>query len=146
MDPKQSGTPGNLDPKLKEAYERVMGLAPNPSVQKTPATPTSTPAAQPVPQPTPAATPAPATPTPQPQPTPAAPSAMPTMQTVGTAKPNATSPVHLTSQIHGFVASKQKKKSQLSPVVIVLAAVVFIVVYTLVWVKIFNVQLPFLPQ
>ncbi len=159
MDPKQSTAPsGQLDPKLKEAYERVMGLAPNTSVQKTPAT------AQPAPTPiqsgptTPAAPPPPqpvAAP-PQPVQTQSTVSSMPTMQTAtapekdvdgnittpGQAK---TEPLHVTTSVHGFVAGKQKKSGGLSPVVIVLAAIVFIVVYTLVWVKIFNVQLPFLP-
>lgn len=54
-----------------------------------------------------------------------------------------TTPVHTpTAQIHGFVAPK--KKSGISPLLLILGGVVFVIVYTLVWIKVFNISLPFL--
>lgn len=39
-----------------------------------------------------------------------------------------------------------KKGMKISPVILAVGGVAFLVVYTLVWVKVFNLQLPFLPQ
>lgn len=56
-----------------------------------------------------------------------------------------TTPVHAPiSQIHGFVAPK--KKAGISPVILIVGGVVFVIVYTLIWVKVFNIPLPFLGQ
>ncbi|MBI2195496.1 MAG: hypothetical protein HYU48_00415 [Candidatus Levybacteria bacterium] len=43
------------------------------------------------------------------------------------------------------VFSSKKKAGQISPIVMVVGIVVFLAVYTLVWVKIFGASLPFLP-
>lgn len=203
MDPKQ--TPQTtLDPKLKEAYDRVMGThgtPPQPSPAPTtgpspiggvtigpamgkPEAPTSPapypstttiPAFQPatptIPTPTLPTTPAfaPTSPTPgivtpnQPaiQPTPAigvspqpmaAPSPFQPMtpqpaNTMGTVAMGAAQPqpaaMTAGAKSHAFVASK--KKSAISPVILILAGVVFAAVYTVFWVKFFGVKIPFLP-
>lgn len=122
MDPKM---PSNLDPKLKEAYERVMGTTiPKPSAPPTPAAPSS---------PNPTAQIPTVEPTPQTPPTPAPSAAPQTMANVGTT-PSA------------FVANPQKGKSGgISPVIIFLGLLVFFIVYALFWLKFFNVSLPFLP-
>lgn len=92
----------DLDPKLKEAYERVMGTAVNgakPVAQQTPPPVTNT-APQPVSSPVPE--------------------------------------VNLTPQ------AEDKKQS--SPVILVVVGIVFLLVYTLFWIKFFSIPLPFLPQ
>ncbi len=43
------------------------------------------------------------------------------------------------------VFSSKKKAGKVSPVIVVLGMTVFFLVYTLIWVKVFNIKLPFLP-
>lgn len=113
MDPKNLS---QLDPKLREVYERVMGTSVNPV--KPPAasnealTPLQNPATEPVP--------------PQPE--------KPVVQPTLTAVPQSSK-----------VEMSIKPKAKISPLIIGLAAVVFLVVYAIVWIKVFNLQLPFLP-
>lgn len=138
MDPKQ------LDPKLKEAYDRVMGTSFTPPA----ATPTPTQSAS--------------TPAPVAEPAPIVPAAEP-MATQTPVTPQPVTPVELTSEpvpfqpttsveskmpINGFVAAdaNTQKKHGVSPVIIILGVIVFLVVYALFWVKFFGVSLPFLPQ
>lgn len=103
MNPK---IPTQLDPKLKEAYDRVMGFSP---VNQTP--------------------------TPQP-----------------TSIPN----IHK-EELHQVIATNSKptsfttatsihQKPKISPILLVVVFVVFILVYTLFWFRFFSVPLPFLPQ
>ena len=87
MNPKAA----NLDPNLKEAYEKVMGTA--------------------TPQPTVSTAPQPSG---------------------NTARPQAQ-----------VVTAKNRGK--LSPILIAVAVILFLIIYTLVWVKVFNLKIPFLP-
>ena len=180
MDPKQ---PANqLDPKLKEAYERVMGTMPAAS---TPQQPVNTPPAQPMNpsmqspikatapnvMPTmPHEIPSTALPVTHPvnpqsmmtppvqpinslpvktEPMVQSPLPQPAAQPMGpmhaTVPLSTQNPVHApTAQIHGFVAPK--KKSGISPILLIAGGIVFVIAYTLIWVKIFNVHIPFLGQ
>ena len=132
-----------LDPKLKETYERVMGTSvagPNSNPQ-TPTVPTQTP-------PTQTSQPSVVRPTLQESPTiPATPKPQTPQQRT---QPQAPKDETLESTVHyqAFTqpnAAGEKKKSGLSPVILALGGVVFFIVYALVWIKIFNVKLPFLP-
>lgn len=118
MDPKAAQT---LDPKLKEAYDRVMGA----TVPKTP----------------PPQMPSVDLPTPPKEPE------MPLSQpavTVNVSTPPA--PAHITPHpSSGFVATHEEKKSPVSGTLLVIAGVVFLLVYTLFWLKWFGIALPFLP-
>ena len=179
MDPKQQIN--QLDPKLKEAYERVMGTPvggaqaaqPNGTIPSTqppaPATPVQSAPSAPMP-PAPPAPPAPnqaapamphfTSPQPMPQPVmpmsqgapahvqqnpaanpfglpaqpqaPSTPSAAPAAQ----GKPGAAS--------HGFVANK--KGLHISPIILIVAGVIFLLVYTVFWFKFFNIPLPLIGQ
>lgn len=51
--------------------------------------------------------------------------------------------VHITTSVH---TTGEKKKVKISPVILILGGVVFLVAYALIWVKVFGLQLPFLPQ
>ncbi len=84
--------------------------------------------AQPTPTATPVASPSPAAPISQPVTTPA-----PTQQKVSY-------PINGAAVIGGA-----KKKSKVSPVLLVVIGLIFFVVYTLFWAKLLNVSLPFLP-
>lgn len=151
MDPHQQQL-NQLDPKLKEAYERVMGIGkipPSPPANPpvSPQSPLGQGAADtsaervrtplpispiPIPPVTPASTPPNQTPatgwtSPVPPPAAAMPPVMPGKNAFGE---------------HGFVA---KKKSTVSPVIIVLGVIVFLTVYTIFWIKFFNIKVPFLP-
>lgn len=100
-----------LDPKLKEAYDRVMGTSitppqpAKPNVQESHSVPPSAP--------------------------------HPTMTTVNP-------PPHQdeTSVVHK--ASGAKKKGGISPLVLALAGLIFFIAYGVIWVKIFNLSVPFL--
>ncbi len=180
----------NLDPKLREAYERIMsaqqGQAPaaTPPVQPaavpvaapvqtapipqnsvpsasvatasasgadpldamahavTRFTPTS-PAAAPVPSPE-----APVTPQEGPA-APAAPSQIPTPQPVQEAYIPSAAQVNQTiagEQIHAYVAQEvagAKKSIQIIQIMYVTLGIVFFVIYSLVWMKVFNIASPF---
>ncbi|MBI2074803.1 MAG: hypothetical protein HYT83_03145 [Candidatus Levybacteria bacterium] len=144
MDPKQ------LDPKLKEAYNRVMGTSipsptpPSPTSNPTapePVVPVSTPPANPIPKPTQSPMTNPVTPV-APQPAAQEPVMAVTPEPIPS---QPTASVESKIPISGFVAPEQKKHG-ISPLIIVLGMLVFFVVYALFWVKFFGVSLPFLPQ
>lgn len=116
MDPKKMP---DLDPKLKEAYERVMGTAVN--------------GAKPV-----AVTPPAPTPTPPPPP-PAA------QQTTPPETNTAPQPVSSPAPEVNPLPEPENKK-QFSPVILVVVGIVFFLVYILFWLKFFSIPLPFLPQ
>src|SRR3989344_2510857 len=159
MDPQKLS---QLDPKLREAYQRVMGMssapppppAPQPEPNSTPtdtSIPPSTPSDE---QPTiqPSAEPQPATPAiPTETPTipayepviPPQPSAQPVNfdqmnSEVASSSPNFTVPE---SQIQTMVI---KKKSSIMPILLGVVIFIFIAVYILVWTKIFNLKLTFI--
>jgi len=126
MDPKAAQT---LDPKLKEAYDRVMGA----TVPKTP--PPQMPS---VDIPTPPKEPE------KPFSQPIAPTPINAAQSAANSPPAA--PVHTVAHpSSGFVAPHEEKKSPISGTLLVIAGVVFLLVYTLFWLKWFGIALPFLP-
>ncbi len=143
----------NLDPKLRETYERVMGTT-TPAASDTPPTPpadgtTTTPIVEPAPSTTDTTTPTPSTDTPTPPPvspdelsTSAAPPApdslaraeQPQTVTISQPLPNpATS--NVITPPHGHMG--------LIKVFYVLGGAVFFVIYIFFWLKIFNFNLPF---
>lgn len=142
MDPKAANAnfPNHLDPKLKEAYERVMGTAttkqePNPA-QPMPAT-QAPPASVPT-QP-------PASPAATPPPTPIASYQVPSLQpanspfaatTLSTSK---TTPVKPSAK----PTVSEKKSSPIMTILLVLGGIIFFLAYTIVCVKLLNVTLPF---
>lgn len=91
----------HLDPKLKEAYERVMGTS-----VPAPAQASSTPLASPSPT------------------------------------PAVSTPVQEAPQ-NQVVANK--KKEGLSPILVGVAVILFFAAYTVIWIKVFNLKVPFLP-
>ena len=117
MNPK---TPQDLDPKLKEAYDRVMGGNFTPP---TPTAPNPVPKIEPVPVPTPITNLPPSTPLNNPMSVNMQPlSAMSPSTTASTEQP----------------AISTKKKSILSPVIFLIVGLAFFVIYAVVWVKIFK--------
>jgi len=161
MDPKLS----NLDPKLQDAYNRVMGSTPNgnnPPVPGQSPAPAQDPAAAPPPMPqAPIQPPAPE-PTPPPvsaetqamPPAPTEPPKAPDPMPTPTNNPSGSIPgVNTTMAFnaedsHKNVGTTPVKKGGLHmmPLVIGLGILVLLVVYTFVWIILFNVQIPFLPQ
>ncbi len=113
MDPQKLS---QLDPKLREAYQRVMETS-IPQPQASP--PQAQAPTQPISEPQPAITPAEVSPVQN--------------------SPNFTSPAPETQTM------AVKKKNGMMPILIGIAALVFVAVYTLFWTKIFNFKLPFLP-
>ena len=125
MDSKQLNT---LDPKLKETYERVMGTSSQPNVSQ-PITQKPTTQSQPL----------------QPQPfQPIKP--QPIQQPIQTSKatPFQTQPTQ-TQPIQGPQTKSIKKTNKMLPILLVLTGIVFLIGYTIIWLKIFNLNLPFLP-
>lgn len=116
---------GQLDPKLKEVYERVMGTSVS-SAPKAPAPPSPQPVTPPMPvQMQQHAPPIPQQESPKPQEqTPAPPVLQPQTETQA-----------ISVKPHGHI----------SPVVWILGGLTFVIVYVLAWVKIFNLKLPFAP-
>lgn len=174
MDPKASS---QLDPKLQEAYNRVMGTNLNaptdPSTNSsTPATtdPIITPAMPAAPQDTTTMpNPAPAAPvmsstiTPSPTTAPAAPvtdqttptDPAPTLPTEDKPAEPETPPLTgeptmssmestVSTKSHAFVAKGNSMK--VSPVIIVIGGIAFLLIYSLVWIKVFNLSIPFINQ
>lgn len=199
MDPQKLS---QLDPKLREAYQRVMGTQ-IPKVQNvpiqiqtpTPPTPTPDPTPAPPPQPQPEPTPLPNPPTGEDKPTPLiekptlppstpqsvfgsqsatnpqsqvppaesnpAPAggptpgpAIPTQQASNFVQMNsevASTPI-MAASTPNFTAPPQtqtiavkKKGNMIMPILMGIVIVVFLVIYTLFWTKIFDFKLPFLP-
>lgn len=136
MDPQKLS---QLDPKLRDAYQRVMGTSVPPPQAPPPSPPPPTPTPTPAPvqdsvstvqEPSPIPTPEPTIPQPT-EPTAAATNFDQMKSEVATNQPQAQTAV-------------VKKKSAM-PILMVIGAICFIVIYTLVWTKIFNFKLPFLP-
>lgn len=176
MDPQKLS---QLDPKLRDAYQRVMGTAvPKPqtafSQTKTPQDPISAPQiqsqpkAEPITPPTsapvmkpkepdvispnsfsesqPTVNPYPPIPNQEaitpPQPPTQNPDSIQMNSEVPTAP--ATNSSNFTTPIQNQTAVIKKKKNLLMPILIGIVILVFIVIYTLFWTKIFNLDLPFL--
>lgn len=118
---------GQLDPKLKEVYERVMGTSVASAPKASPVPP------QPVTPPMPVQTQQHAPPIPQPESPPPA---------GGHQIPQA--PIASQPQTQAQTISV-KPHGHISPVVWILGGLTFVVVYVLAWVKIFNLKLPFAP-
>lgn len=135
MDPKSLN---NLDPKMKETYDRVMGTTTTP--------PAGTPPAQTTPT---------ATAMPQSSPMPASPNAATSTASAGNA-PFASSPslpdnlqfqaaIQTAPTQPGAVPVGQMpgQSSSLLKILYIVGSIVFFVAYTFLWIKIFNIPLPF---
>lgn len=122
-----------LDPKLKEAYDRVMGTQTSPSQPPTPApnVPPASTIEQPVTVP-----PTPTSFTPPIQPSPAHSEPAEPVEPV-------TQVYHAQAQPVSTTTLNSQKKSKISWWVFVLMGLAFFIVYTLVWIRVFNVSLPF---
>ena len=120
MNPK---TPQDLDPKLKEAYDRVMGA--NVDTGSVPAQ-----GSQIVPPPSPAVPPLTAS---------ASINQTPLNQTVGAAFPP---PINVPASTYTVPnlqpAQPVKKKSKVSPMIFLVIGLAFFAVYAVVWAKIFG--------
>lgn len=168
MDPQKLS---QLDPKLREAYQRVMGTpiptpqtapqaapvqtqTPPPPIEPTiptPAIPDPIPAPTTIPTPEPTQVPPPAIEVPQaiPTPEPSIPEPQPTMPNnfvqmnsevaAAPVSPNFSTPAPQTQTI------AIKKKNHILPILMGITIVVFLIIYTLFFIKIFNFKLPFLP-
>ncbi len=112
MDPKTLPT---LDPKLQEAYERVMGTSVTPAAPVPVSTPVTTPQPPPTTQPIAAA------------PLPPVPPLTPTHH----------------ASITFVAGNAEPSKTKNSPVIFIFAGLVFFVVYVLFWMKFFSFKLPF---
>lgn len=147
MDPKQHQL-SKLDPKLKEAYERVMSGTPPPADGAAASVPDLTakhvePAAVQPPSPQPSTTQSEtiSEPVTKPQAT-----TTPITQTIATPiKTTAPQKIHLGYQSKPQKIASQKKKVSIPAPIYVIGGVVFFILYTLFWVKVFNIPLPFLP-
>jgi len=157
-----------LDPKLREAYERVMGTnipttsATTIQAQTPPPPPTSNPIPQPQPQPIqpPVSMPQPSTlpiqPITEPQPV-INPQPIPTPEPVTAPQPT-TNFVQMNSEVPAaptananFTMPVQtktavlKKNNGIMPILFLFVGIIFLLIYSLFWAKIFNLSLPFLP-
>jgi hypothetical protein len=143
MDPK---TLSNLDPKLRETYERVMGTAGTPavtgsapSVVPPPAVDTSSQLATPLtttPQiPTPTATPVMDTQLSTPPPA--------TNESFQTPVIPANEPAPLPSPASVNQDVESRAASPVIRILYIIGALVFFGVYTFFWMKVFNLKLPF---
>ncbi len=119
-----------MDPKLKEAYDRVMAT----------------------PVPPPLTTPKPA----NPQPTVVSPTAVASQEPMQATTPIASTTLSATpantptqsKQTVGFAVAMPKHSSsglKMLPVLIGIGGVIFFIVYAVFWIKFFNVKIPFLP-
>ncbi|MDO8460918.1 MAG: hypothetical protein Q7S38_00585 [bacterium] len=146
MDPK---TLPNLDPKLREVYERVMKTpitppSPTSNIQPPPPASPSLGGPPPTPQP-PVSVPANNEPSPVPSAKPPVAQLSPTPQntfhSTQVFNPDTAVPPSTTSPSTDTAAPKSKGK--ISPVVLVLVGVVFFAIYAVVWISFFKVSLPF---
>ncbi len=150
MDKQLSG----FDPKLQETFNRVMSTpVPAPAIK--PAQTPATSGFQPNPTPNSISTPvipAPAQPAATINPIPIQPQPiMPQVQSSPELKTDVTTtaqpqqaPVDINAT-NSQVFSSKKKAGKVSPVILGLGVFVFLLVYTLVWVKVFGATIPFLP-
>lgn len=146
MDPK---TAPNLDPKLQEAYNRVM----NTTVPQPPAAPQpQTPPPLPITPPQVSTIPTPPSPPPPPPSTPTIPQANPIQPPITdqpqttvmhatipltTTKPSSSAPI--------LAASKSGGKGLSILPFIIIGGIIFLAVYTVFWIKFFKLSIPFLP-
>lgn len=138
MDPKQTS---QLDPKFQEAYNKVMGTTITPSADTTPQSQAVTP---PSPQgPVTSPTLQPTSVMPSDPPLPVAPVVMP--HSTETIRIGGTIPVEPTQPSLSGVAAVSPKKG-ISPVILILGAIVFLTVYSLFWIKFLNIPVPFINQ
>ncbi|HEX8932533.1 MAG TPA: hypothetical protein VF810_05225 [Patescibacteria group bacterium] len=131
MDPKALG---NLDPKLKETYERVMGANPQ--------------SAAGAPSPAPTTSPTPAASTSPISSTPASEGGIPSVPsyTADNLKFQAAiqqTPAAQAAPLTGVIPPPQHKTPTLLKVLYIIGAIVLLIVYAYFWAKIFNLQLPF---
>ena len=142
MDPQKLS---QLDPKLREAYQRVMGT-PIPEPEPTP-TPTSTIQEPPTaPQtessmPQPKSVPTPEAPMPQQPPAQAANFVQ--MNSEVAATPSSTN--FATPAPQAQTITLKKKNGIMVPILFGIAGLIFIAVYTLFWTELFGLKVPFLP-
>ncbi|MEK7534272.1 MAG: hypothetical protein AAB600_02935 [Patescibacteria group bacterium] len=132
-----------LDPKLKETYERVMGTAIQPTPRTSPFMPKP---ANPFP-PTQPVTPQPIIQKPTIQSQPSQPiQSQSIQQPIQTfkAKPLQAQPAQA-QPIQRQQAQSLKKKNKILPVLVALGVIVLLIGYALFWIKIFNLKIPFLP-
>jgi len=147
MDPK---TLSNLDPKLRETYERVMGSASAAAPGSTPgATAPGTPSPEPtLAPPTPAADspiPTPSSahvtePTLSPSPTPVAPSTEPNPFQTPVMQAAEQPPLQSPASVNQM---SDQNASPMIRILYIVGAIVFFIVYTFFWAKVFNLQWPF---
>ena len=163
MDPNKSG---QLDPKLKEAYDRVMNATVTPPAGQSPPPPPPPPAApNPVSPPGPLGTEHSATLPPPPPPPLASPNIPVKPFTQDSPRPDITStpfsgPLHnpdpvVSTTSSGTIASKfpaykagtlkAGRGGNVPTILWVLLAAVFFIAYTLIWIRVLGVSLPFLP-
>ncbi|MBI4079545.1 MAG: hypothetical protein HY429_04595 [Candidatus Levybacteria bacterium] len=149
MDPK---TARSLDPKLKEAYDRVMGTLTTSHAATT--SPLPSPPPPPLPPPADTQLSKPPFPSLGMPPVQAAQSvaphspqqiAEPTIQPQPV-QPQAAKPTtSAASSGTTFVAQAHKGKSGVHPAFVATGVVVFFLAYTFFWIKFFNLPLPFIP-
>jgi hypothetical protein len=114
-------TPQDLDPKLKEAYDRVMGGNFTPS---TPTAPNPLPKIEPVPAPV--TNPIPPLPTPL-----INPMSVNNMPPLSVMSPS-------TTALPQQQVISTKKKSRISPVLFLIIGLAFFAIYAVVWAKVFK--------
>ena len=131
MDPKSIN---NLDPKMKETYDRVMGTATAPAANTAPPPAPGMPQATPMPV-SPTATAGLAT-TPANAPFGAAPSVPDNLQFQAAIQTPPSQPVSAP------VGSVPGQTSSLLKVLYIIGSIVFFVAYTFFWIKIFNIPVP----
>lgn len=138
----------NLDPKLKDMYNRVMSTPVPPPVTPVPSTPPPPPPAPTQPAapvtPPPPETPMPTQATPQPEAQPSTP-----IQSGPTTEMQATIPIPVTPKpVSAAIVgggSAKSKNMKLIPILLGFGAIIFFGIYTVFWVKFFNLSVPFLP-
>lgn len=135
MDPVKTS---DLDPKLKEVYERVMGIS---SVSAIPAAPSFSNTNNPEPK-TPIITTSPTNNVPLP----IKPTLNVSAETINHPAPPAAAKIPMEAPISQTQKSEELvvNKKGISPILILAAGIVFFAVYSLFWLKFFNIKLPFL--
>lgn len=148
----------NLDPKLKDMYNKVMSTpvpppvtapstatpppAPEPITPSNPTTPqTSIPSAPTTPPETP--TPPPPIPQPQPEAQPSTPIQSGPTTEMHASIPMPVAPKPVSAAIIG--GATKNKKMNIIPVLLAFVGIIFLGVYTVFWIKFFNLNVPFLP-
>jgi hypothetical protein len=141
MDPKSS-TP--LDPKLQEAYNKVMGTQIPQNSHSTPPSLATPPQTVPNMPTTPSDTSLPPAVVTPPLPTPEEPSMPVSATNMETVSVGNTPTVSYDSPTPTQGFSAEKKKMKVSPVILVIGGIVFLIVYSIIWIKVFNLQVPYI--